>query len=77
LCQQALEQSRKLADPGVSGQERRAYAIARICVLAETPPENGARVLALAEQAIKVENYAWNLHTLGLVHQPFQGVCHA
>jgi tetratricopeptide (TPR) repeat protein len=61
LCAHAFDQSAKLA-----GNERAAYLISRLWALAEEPPPGTARALELAEQAVKANSAAWNLHALGL-----------
>jgi tetratricopeptide (TPR) repeat protein len=69
LCERALEQSKKLAQPGVNNRSvRNAYVISRLCVLAEKPPVEMARVLELAEQAVKGDPSAWHQHGLGLAY---------
>jgi tetratricopeptide (TPR) repeat protein len=54
--------------PRDEGNARNAYDIARLSVLGGKPPVEAARVLKLAEFAVKAEPTAWYLHTLGLVH---------
>jgi tetratricopeptide (TPR) repeat protein len=66
LCERALAQAGRLADPRAVGEQRNAYLIARMCALAEKPPVDLARVLELARQSVDRQAFAWHLHTLGL-----------
>jgi serine/threonine-protein kinase len=66
LCERALAQAGRLADPRAGGEQRNAYLIARMCALAEKPPIDVARILELARQSVDRQASAWHLHALGL-----------
>jgi WD40 repeat protein/tetratricopeptide (TPR) repeat protein len=68
VCEHALGQAAKLTGPQEGRRIRNAYVIARMGALAEKPRGGTARLLPLAEQAVKESPDAWILHTLGLVY---------